>query len=145
MKKLSSLLLGAAAFGLLALAPLGTAHADLCAPGNQAEVLWKGTWYPAVVKRTRGDSCYIHYKGYNNSWDEWVGPDRIRLTGGDAPAVVVGAPGIFQIGEPVSVLWHGTWYPAHVLRTKGNKLYIHYDGYDNSWDEWVGPARYRHP
>ncbi|MBF0457278.1 MAG: hypothetical protein HQK99_05220 [Nitrospirae bacterium] len=44
-------------------------------------------------------------------------------------------------GDPVSVKWKGTWYPAHVLKAKGDQTYIHYDGYDNSWDEWVGPDR----
>jgi hypothetical protein len=46
---------------------------------NQAEVEWQGTWWPAEVMKTNGDRYYIHYTGYNNSWDEWVGPDRIRM------------------------------------------------------------------
>jgi hypothetical protein len=45
---------------------------------NQTEVEWHGTWWTAEVVKTDGDRCYIHYTGWDNSWDEWVGPDRIR-------------------------------------------------------------------
>jgi len=47
-------------------------------PQNQAEVEWHGTWYAAEVMQTNGDRYFIHYTGFANSWDEWVGPDRIR-------------------------------------------------------------------
>ncbi|HEV3260285.1 MAG TPA: Tudor-knot domain-containing protein, partial [Gemmataceae bacterium] len=48
-------------------------------PQNQAEVEWQGTWWAAEVVKTNGDRYYIHYTGWDNSWDEWVGPDRIRM------------------------------------------------------------------
>ncbi len=44
---------------------------------------WRGTWFPAkVMKREIVDDkprYLIHYLGYANNWDEWVGNDRIRL------------------------------------------------------------------
>jgi hypothetical protein len=44
---------------------------------------WRGTWFPAkILKRDIVDDkprFFIHYLGYDNSWDEWVGSDRIRL------------------------------------------------------------------
>lgn len=43
----------------------------------------------------------------------------------------------------VQVEWKGSWYPAHILKTKGDQFYIHYDGYSDSWNEWVGPSRIR--
>jgi hypothetical protein len=46
---------------------------------RQAEVEWHGTWWPAEVTQTNGNRYYIHYTGWDNSWDEWVGPDRIRM------------------------------------------------------------------
>jgi len=143
MNRSARLLLSVAAFTCLALPNL--AQANLCSSGDRADVLWKGTWYPAVVKKARGDSCYIHYNGYNASWDEWVGADRIRISGTPSETVAVGVPVAFNEGDPVSILWHGSWYPAHVLRARGNKIYIHYDGYGSNWDEWVGPTRYRQP
>ncbi len=113
-------------------------EARACSVGDSAQVEWKGAWYPATVTKVNGDQCFIHYKGYGSNWDEWVGPNRIKITGASAPAA-----SSHSDGDPVQVLWKGTWYPAHVIGVKGNTLKIHYDGYDSSWDEWVGPNRYR--
>jgi hypothetical protein len=46
---------------------------------NQVQVEWQGTWWAAEVVKTNGDRYFIHYTGWDNSWDEWVGPDRIRM------------------------------------------------------------------
>jgi len=119
---------------------------SLCKVGNKAEVLWKGTWYPATVKKVKGDQCYIHYAGYGNNWDEWVGPDRIKIKGEDNTASASNpadpAPK-YSVGDPVQVNWKGSWYPARVIAVGNNKWKIHYDGYDNSWDEWVALRRIR--
>jgi hypothetical protein len=119
-----------------------SASAATCAVGDKAHVLWKGTWYPASVLKAKGTECFIHYDGYGSNWDEWVGPDRIRVTSSGAPTPTMASA--FGEGDAVSVLWKGTWYPAHVLKVQGGGRYrIHYDGYDNSWDENVGPSRIR--
>jgi len=49
----------------------------------------------------------------------------------------------FSVGDNVMVEWKGSWWPAKVIKTRdGNSPYrIHYDGYSNSWDEWVTDAR----
>jgi len=125
-------------FGILFFFAFVSLAAADCQPGDKAQVLWKGKWYPATVKQAKGDQCFIHYDGYNNSWDEWVGPDRIRIAGQPAAAV----SGI-NTGDAVQVKWKGKWYDAHVVKMSGNKYFIHYDGYSNSWDEWVGPNRIR--
>lgn len=131
---------------ILCLALAGQASAG-CQKGDKAEVLWQGSWYPATVLHSNGERCFIHYDGYESSWDEWVGPDRIKLKGAKSNAPKTPPPppppGGYQEGDPVQVLWKGTWYNAHVLKSKGPQSFIHYDGYDNSWDEWVGPERIR--
>ena|SRR5262245_49016031 len=132
------LLLGFLVFGTV---PLQAAHAPICAIGDRAEVKWKGSWYPAHVTNVSGNKCFIHYDGYNNSWDEWVGPGRIRITGG--PPVAVNTGYGYQTGEAVMVLWHGSWWPAHVIQPGVKSWKIHYDNYGNNWDEWVGPSRIR--
>ena len=53
------------------------------------------------------------------------------------------ANGICSIGQRGKVLWQGKWYSAKVLNTSGSQCYITYEGYDSSWDEWVGPDRFR--
>ena len=123
--------------GLLAWLGQGTAYAAVCSVGDKAEVLWKGTWYPAKVTRVNEDQtrCFIRYTGYGSEWDEWVGQERIRIK--DT------ATSPFAVGDAVEVKWKSSWYPASVLETKNGKYKIHYDGYSDSWDEWVGPSRIR--
>lgn len=62
-----------------------------------------------------------------------------------AAAPVAAAPSTvskgFSIGAPVIVEWKGKWWPAKVIDAKMDMWKIHYDGYDASWDEWVGPER----
>jgi hypothetical protein len=84
-----------------------SAPASACSSGDKAEVLWKGGWYPAHVVKGKGSECYIHYDGYGNNWDEWVGPDRIKV-----------ASARFNEGDSVQVKWKGSWWPAHVLKAK---------------------------
>jgi hypothetical protein len=127
------------AAGLLAWLSQGIAHAAVCSVGDKADVLWKGTWYPATVTKVNDDQsrCFIRYTGYGSEWDEWVGQDRIRIKEAGASTAA------FGVGDAVEVKWKGSWYPASVLETKNGKYKIHYDGYSNSWDEWVGPNRIR--
>jgi hypothetical protein len=43
------------------------------------EVEWKGDWYDAKVMKKEKDRWFIHYVGFNNSWDEWVTKERIKF------------------------------------------------------------------
>lgn len=59
-----------------------------------------------------------------------------------APSAAVPEGKVFGIGDPVKVEWKGKWWPASVIEvSQKGRWKIHYDGYDNSWDEWVGPER----
>ena len=50
--------------------------------GDHLMVEWKGKYYPATVQQVVGkDQYFIHYDGYENSWDETVGPSRIADDG----------------------------------------------------------------
>ncbi|HSA59469.1 MAG TPA: Tudor-knot domain-containing protein [bacterium] len=134
----------AAVIALFAVFVASSASAALCGAGDRAQVLWKGTWYPASVQRVSddGQKCFIHYDGYGSNWDEWVGSDRIKVAGASAPAAAPAAA--FKAGDSVQVNWKGSWWNASVLQVLGGGRYrIHYDGYDSSWDENVGPSRIR--
>jgi hypothetical protein len=113
------------------------------AAGDTVEVEWKGTWYPASIMELMPQGRYkIHYEGYDNSWDETVAPTRVR-----AAAKVAAAPAakaVFVAGDEVEVEWKGAWYRATIMEAKPQGRYkIHYEGYDNSWDETVSPSRIR--
>jgi len=124
----------------LALA-IGMAQAALAAAdyraGDQVEVQWKGTWYPAKVLEAKADQWKIRYDGYSSSWDEWVKADRIRKPKGATDAGRVR----WKVGDPVRVEWKGKWYPAVILDVDADRYRVHYDGFEDSWDEWVVPAR----
>lgn len=104
----------------------GTPAAGL---GRRVEVEWKGTWYPAEVVGIRGGRSLVHYAEYDASWDEWVGPDRIR------------DPQVRKLprGCRVKVLWpeDQAWYLGTVLASRFGMHKIHYDGYSQEWDDWV--------
>lgn len=93
--------------------------------GKQVQVEWNGKNYPAVIKEAKNGFHYIHYSGYDNSWDEWVTYDRIYT----------------PERKKCSVEWGGQWYPGEMLQQKSGKYLVHYTGYGDDWDEWVGAER----
>jgi hypothetical protein len=116
-------------------APADTTGAAVYAANDTVQVEWKGKWYSSTIKEVKDGKYFIHYNGWSDSWNEWVGSKRIRATGTPAPA--------YAVGEKVKVQWKKAWYKATVKEVKDGKFYIHYDGYENSWDEWVSTSRIR--
>jgi hypothetical protein len=54
----------------------------------------------------------------------------------------VGCQETFRVGDEVMVEWEGKHYPAVILTAEGPaKFRIHYDGYDEAWDEVVPKSR----
>jgi hypothetical protein len=31
----------------------------------------------------------------------------------------------------------GKWLPAHILNRTGDRVFVHYEGWDSKWDEWI--------
>lgn len=75
--------------------------------------------------------------------DAGSAPLGVATADAGAPSKDAGAPsGAYKVGDKIMVDWKGKAYPATVLKVVGKDLYrIHYDGYDASWDENVGPSR----
>ena len=46
--------------------------------GEQVKVEWKGEWWDALIREVSGQQYLIHYVGFDSSWDEWVGTERIQ-------------------------------------------------------------------
>lgn len=54
-------------------------HASAFPSGREVDVLWQGRWYDARVKRVLGEHRWlVGYDGWSTSWDEIVGPERVR-------------------------------------------------------------------
>jgi hypothetical protein len=102
--------------------------------GERIEVNYEDKWYKAKTIDVDGEQLQVHYVDFDNSWDEWVGPDRIRPY----------QPAQFAEGDKVQVRWEDTqWYPAFVLKAWYGLHLVRYDGFDSSSDEWVGPGSIR--
>jgi hypothetical protein len=46
--------------------------------GDKIEALDKTVWRTATILKRDGDRLYLHWDGWSDAWDEWVGPDRVR-------------------------------------------------------------------
>ena len=47
----------------------------------------------------------------------------------------------YRTGDEVMVEWEGKDYPATILSADPAKLKVHFDGYDDNWDEVVTKSR----
>jgi hypothetical protein len=90
-----------------------------------AMVKWGQEWYFARIEDTDGDEYYVSYPFYGESWNEWVGPDRI---------VILEGCGMAESG--------GTWWFVGVLNINNGSYDIRYDRYNDSWDETVTSSRF---
>ncbi|MES2296590.1 MAG: hypothetical protein V4582_06080 [Pseudomonadota bacterium] len=95
------------------------AFAELCVQGRKTEVYWKGEWYKATITQGEATRCRVTYEGYGSEWDEWIGPERMKI----------------------KVLWKGEWYPARAVRREGANYLVHYDGYTDDDNEIVPVSR----
>jgi hypothetical protein len=153
---------------MVATAAEAEAPAHLPKPRPGVEVEWEGRWWPATVLQEKDGKSLVHYTGWEASWDEWVGRDRLRLPAAsgkpqDAGVTVAwglgGWPGISihvhihvhpsggppEAAPQLEAQWEGQWWPAVLLQEKGGKYLVHYPGWDASWDEWVPRDRLRFP
>jgi hypothetical protein len=109
------------------------------AKGDSLDVLWSGQTYEATVLELDGDFHLITYPGWPAYWDEWVMSNRIVGIHSAADGAAQDRPPVPQ----VMVEWGGTWWPASVVKEEGDRFFIHYTGYEASWDEWVTKERIR--
>jgi hypothetical protein len=103
--------------------------------GRRVEVRADGGWYLAQIVDARAEQLKVHYYGYEDSDDEWVGGDRIREV----------ARTSYPVGAAVEVRWKRSWYPATVLEARAGIHHIQYQGYGPEWNEWVASKRIRRP
>ncbi|MBE9610473.1 Tudor-knot domain-containing protein [Chitinilyticum piscinae] len=103
-----------------------------------------------IATQNRGQVEYLVGVGgvYRLSWNQkrglwdlsWDTPGY-----GDTrnPAQPAAQNSAYRLGDAVLVKWKNKWYNATVIQVNGPHTFIHYDGYDNGWDEWVGSDRIR--
>jgi hypothetical protein len=103
--------------------------------GERIEAYSEDGWYKAKIIDSDGTRSKVHYVNYDASFDEWLTADKIRPY----------KPHEFTVGTKVQVYSSDgdKWYPAIVRRAWYGLHFIHYDDYDVTWDEWVGPESIR--
>lgn len=96
---------------------------------------WKNgsTWYPGVIVEKTGRQVFIHY---DDGDKEHTTVDKCQKRDGASSLE-------YEVGELVKIKWKGSWWDGSIIDVNKNKrtYKIHYDGYSNSWDEWVKTDR----
>ena len=54
-------------------------HPQVARMDPDCTVEWRGAWYDAKVLRKKPGYWFIRYVDDDDSWNEWVGPERIRF------------------------------------------------------------------
>lgn len=103
--------------------------------GDRVEVEVDGEPHRARVLQVDQARFFVHPIGLDEQNDEWVDQSQTRAY----------RPEPHEIGDRVEVQWEKKWYAAHVLQTRDGVYRIHYDDYEDVWDEWVSPQRIRKP
>ena len=92
---------------------------------QKVDVMWEGKYYPSTITAINDAFMYIHYDGYDKSYDEWVMYDRI-WTGKEIEK---------------SIEWQGAWYAGYVLQKTDSTCFVTYKDDAHTWDEWVPNSR----
>ncbi len=110
--------------------------APVMGEGETIEVRYQGRWYRAIVLERRANGqVFVRYAEFNHLFDEWVGADRIRAY----------TPVVYAVGASVEARWRRRWYAATIREVRASLHRIHYDGWSDSYDEWVGSDKLRTP
>lgn len=96
---------------------------------EKVEVNWNGRWYPATVLKDDGNRFYVHFEDGTRLDDRWISQSYVRKR--------------YGVGSRVEVKWKGEWYDAKITKVNGSKFFVHYAGYDRSFDQWVDRAAVR--
>lgn len=96
-----------------------------------------GDWLNASIIKIENNTVLIHYTGWPNKWDEWVGINSPRLLkqwklGND-----------LQINHRIDVKCQGKWLEAQVIKVNRDFILVRYAKPNQSLTEWIDKASYR--
>ncbi len=127
-------------------------HSTPLAAGQPVQVEWSGSWYEAHIRALHPDGrVRVHYEGWDDTYDEDVSRDRVLLRpGGEQAVQPTGAVATGETeltpGQRIQIEWLGTWYEGSVLDVHPDgRVRVHYEGWDETYDEDVPRERVRVP
>jgi hypothetical protein len=118
-----------------------------------------------VVERSGEARLRIQFEGCDATWQREVTTDRVtgRVSDLEASRLPVRLPcaptggasrkgtsaGVispYNVGDRIRVRWRGSIYNANVAGVIGaDRVLVHYEGYENAWDEIVPVDRIEGP
>jgi hypothetical protein len=103
--------------------------------GEHVELHDGDEWKRATIENVKDGKLLVRCLGDEPENDAWVEPSRLRPW----------SPAQLAVGAEVEVLDEGQWYRATVLDAKLGVHFVHYEGWPDSDDEWVGSDEIRVP
>jgi hypothetical protein len=99
---------------------------------EKVQIESSGIWYNGVILKVNADEgkYFIKYDDYGDSWNEWVGIERLKGFGtkqAAAPEPAKAPLTKFKVGDRVEVEYGMIPEPATVIEVGENKYHIQYD------------------
>lgn len=116
---------------LLLLILLGAA--PLCAQNvnDAVEIDHQGTWYPGKVLQVDGERYFVSYDGWSESWNEWVGKERLRRI--TPPPPPPPPPSKYAVGDRVEIQFGFNTAKATVTAVDEGRYELKVDGMSTMW------------
>jgi hypothetical protein len=95
---------------------------------DKIQIEHNGSWYDGTILKVNAaeGQYFVSYDGWSDSWNEWVGNDRIKL-GKSTPPVSTNPSGKFAVGDRVEVEYGMVPEPARIISIGENKYEIEYE------------------
>ncbi len=115
---------------------LTTLYAQAQRVNEKVKIESKGAWYDGkILKVNEADGTYyVQYDGWSDSWNEWVGIDRLKDYGQSSSLTK------FKVGDKVEVEYGMVPAPATVIEVGENKYHIEFDK-KAFGDKWVSEGQ----
>lgn len=94
---------------------------------EKVQIESNGAWYDGKILKVEGNKYFVTYEGWSDSWDEWVGIERLKGYAAASAPVAPGVTGKFKVGDRVEVEYGMVPEPATIIEVGENKYHIKYD------------------
>lgn len=101
---------------------------------EKVQIEYKGSWYDGKILKIENEKYYVAYDGWSESWNEWVGIDRLK--GFKSPVALTK----FKVGDKVEVDYGMIPEPATITEVGENKYHIKFDK-SVYGDKWVNEGQ----
>lgn len=87
----------------------------------------KGNWQPARVREFNADGVTVEFYEYSDKREEIINKEFVRA---------IQTPDYSSLSK-IQVEWEKKFYSATIKKIDGDFYFVKYDGYDDTWNEWV--------